>query len=89
MERPISMRDLDPEKIANVLVRLAVASHVMGHKALRYTALDYLAPHGDEGHLSPEARFVIALFCYPAKEVLIKEEAWAAHSAGAAHMLDA
>jgi hypothetical protein len=87
MELPISLQDLDAEKIGDAFVRFAVVSHVLGHESPADTAMDYLIPHADKG-MSPEARLVVALFGYPAREVLIEHEVFAAHAAGAAHMLD-
>jgi hypothetical protein len=74
VDLPISMMDLDPEKIGEALIRLAVASHGMGHQRLSSSARDYMVPHADDG-MSPEARFVVALFCYPARKVLVESEA--------------
>jgi len=73
---------LDLEKIGNVLTRLALVAHQLGHEKVTGT-LDPYCKHPELQ--SPESRFVYDMFMRPTQEIIAR---WYGGWAGAIEMLD-
>lgn len=73
----IAVRDLDPQKVGETLIRLGVLSHAMAHEYPIGTLRPYC--NHPERPLSPEAQFVYDMFCRRTPQII---ERWYGGEAG-------